>query len=248
MKVLIADDEPPARERLAQLIADIGGHRVVAGARNGREAVELSERHHPDVVLMDVRMPGMDGLAAATKITAGEAPPAVIFVTAFGEHALDAFDARGVDYLVKPVRRVRLEHALERARRLTRAQLDALEEGQTDPGRSRTHLLCRRRGSLELIPLEDVYFLQAEHKYVTVRHAGGEDLIEDSLRVLEDRFPEEFVRIHRNALVARERLAGLEKDLDGRRYVMLRGVDDRLEVSRRHVAELRRLLRERAMR
>ena len=246
MRVLIADDEAPARERLAQLIADLGGHEVVAGARNGEEAVRLAGQHQPDVVLMDIRMPGMDGLLAAAEIARIEAPPAVIFVTAFGEHALDAFDAHGVDYLVKPVRRSRLEQALDKARQLNRAQLDALE-GQRQPERdSGTHLLCRRRGNIELIPLEQVYYLQAEHKYVTVRHAGGEDLIEDSLRTLEERFPAQLVRIHRNALVLRDRLAGLEKDLDGRRYVIIRSLDERLEASRRHVAEIRRLLRERA--
>ena len=247
MKVLIADDEAPARERLAQLIADLGEHQVVGGARNGEEAVRLSNMHRPDVVLMDIRMPGMDGLSAALEIASWESPPAVIFVTAFGEHALDAFDAQGVDYLMKPVRRARLEQALCKARQLNRAQLDALRQRAPEPSEDKTHLLCRRRGAIELIPLEDVYYLQAEHKYVTVRHAGGEDLIEDSLKVLEETFPGQFVRIHRNALVATNRLAGLEKDMDGRRYAMLRGLDQRLEVSRRHVAELRRLLRGRAM-
>lgn len=246
MKVLIADDEAPARERLAQLITDLGGHRVVGGARNGEEAVRLAEALRPDVVLMDIRMPGMDGLQAASHIASRESPPAVIFVTAYGEHALEAFDARGVDYLVKPVRINRLEQALTKARQLNRAQLEALEAQRQPEASAETHLLCRRRGNLELIALADIYFLQAEHKYVTVRHAGGEDLIEDSLRTLEETFPRHFVRIHRNALVARDRLTGLEKDMDGRRYAMIRGLNERLEVSRRHVAELRRLLRDRA--
>ncbi|MCP1673331.1 two-component system response regulator AlgR [Natronocella acetinitrilica] len=247
MRVLIVDDEAPARERLAQLISDLGEHQVVGGARNGEEAVALAERHRPDVVLMDIRMPGMDGLAAASKIGMQEAPPAVIFVTAFGEHALEAFDARGADYLVKPVRLARLQQALQRAQQLNRAQLDALQRVEADAhSGDQTHLLCRRRGNLELIPLQQVYYLQAEHKYVTVRHADGEDLIEDSLRTLEERFPAYFVRVHRNALVALDRLTGLEKDMDGRRYAILRGLEERLEVSRRHVADLRRLLRERA--
>lgn len=243
MNILIVDDEAPARERLAQLVGDIGGHQVVGGARNGEEALRLAERHRPDVVLMDVRMPGMDGLSAAGRLAAGAEPPAVIFVTAYSEHALEAFQAQGVDYLVKPVRRERLKEALNKACRLTRAQLGALEEQHTDEGNGRQHILCRRRGALELIPLEEIHCFQAEHKYVTVFHAGGEDLIEESLRQLEEEFPERFVRVHRNALVARDRVAGLEKDLDGRRYLLVRGSTCRLEVSRRHVAEVRRLLR-----
>ncbi|MCC5859202.1 MAG: response regulator transcription factor [Ectothiorhodospiraceae bacterium] len=243
MDILIVDDEAPARERLAQLVEDLGGHQVVAGARNGEEALRLADRHRPDVVLMDVRMPGMDGLAAAARLAEAGEPPAVIFVTAYGEHALEAFHARGVDYLVKPVRRERLRQALDKACRLNRAQLGALGERQATADDRRQHILCRRRGALELIALEDIHCLQAEHKYVTVYHAGGEDLIEESLRQLEDEFPDRFLRVHRNALVARDRLAGLERDLDGRRFLRVRGSDCRLEVSRRHVAEVRRLLR-----
>ncbi len=242
MNILIVDDEAPARERLAQLVGDIGGHQVVAGARNGQEAIRLAEQHQPDVVLMDVRMPGMDGLSAAGHLATAPAPPAVIFVTAYGEHALEAFQAQGVDYLVKPVRRERLEAALDKACRLNRAQLGALEEQADGDGR-RQHILCRRRGALELIPLEDIHCFQAEHKYVTVFHDSGEDLIEESLRQLEDEFGDRFVRVHRNALVARDRLAGMEKDLDGRHYLQVRGNPRRLEVSRRHVADIRRLLR-----
>ncbi|MCC5810966.1 MAG: response regulator transcription factor [Ectothiorhodospiraceae bacterium] len=246
MKVLIVDDEAPARERLAQLVEDIGGYQVVAGARNGDEAVRLAQQHGPQVVLMDIRMPGKDGLDAARELALQRQPPAIIFVTAYGEHALDAFQASGVDYLLKPVRRERLQQALTRACSLNRAQLEALEEQREQPpGDGRQHILCRRRGALELIPVAEIHYFQAEHKYVTVCHTEGEDLIEESLRQLEDEFADRFVRIHRNALVARDRLLGLEKDLDGRRYLLLRGVSQRLEVSRRHVADVRRLLRDR---
>lgn len=243
MKVLIVDDEAPARERLAQLVGDIGGHDVVGGARNGEEALSQSARLDPDVVLMDIRMPGVDGLEAAAQLSMGEAPPAVIFITAFGEHALDAFDAQAVDYLVKPVRRARLKEALDKARRLTRAQLGALNRPDVDGQTGREHILCRRRGSLELIPLDDIYYFQADNKYVTVRHVSGEDLIEDSLRQLEEEFPDRLVRIHRNALVCKQSLSGMEKDLDGRCHVLIRGTGHRLEVSRRHVPDVRRLLR-----
>jgi len=246
VKVLIVDDEAPARERLAQLVDDIGSHQVVGGARNGEEALAQVAALRPDVVLMDIRMPGMDGLEAAARLTEGAAPPAVIFVTAYGEHALDAFDARGVDYLLKPVRLVRLEQALEKAGRFMAGALTAHPARAGDSHRSqaeREHVLCRRRGNLELITLDDIYYFHADSKYVTVSHVGGEDLIEDSLLQLEEAFPHRLVRAHRNALVSRQRLLGMEKDLSGRRFVVLRGTERRLEVSRRHAPELRKLLR-----
>ncbi|HEX5514535.1 MAG TPA: response regulator, partial [Gammaproteobacteria bacterium] len=182
MKILIVDDEAPARQRLAGLVQAVGGHELVGEAATGADAVAACERLKPDVVLLDIRMPGGDGLEAAARINRIAEPPAIIFVTAFGDHALAAFDAEAVDYLLKPVRRERLSEALQKARRLNRAQLKALQQTVSD-GR-RQHLLCRRRGDLELIPIDDVRFLQADQKYVTVNHLGGEDLIEDSLRQL----------------------------------------------------------------
>lgn len=238
MKVLIVDDEAPARERIAQLVGDIGGYQVVGGARNGDEALHQVQRHRPDVVLMDVRMPGMDGLCAAARLRDVDDAPAVIFVSAFGEHALEAFDVDAADYLVKPVRRARLEEALARAGRLS----GVAPAGGPEHGRD--HVLCRRRGDMTLIPLERIHYFQADHKYVTVRHDEGEDLIEESLRQLEETFPGRLVRIHRNALVCRRSLGGMERDLNGRHYVAIRGIDQRLEVSRRHVPAVRRLLRE----
>ena len=242
MRILIVDDEAPARERLAQQVSDLGGHEVVAGASDGDEAIRLARKHQPDVVLMDIRMPGTDGVAAARALADADAPPAVIFVTAYGEHALAAFDAQAVDYLVKPVRRQRLQQALERACRVTRPQLEALgTQGGSGEG-PRGHILCRRRGVLELLPVADIHYFRADNKYVSVCHGGGEDLIEESLRQLEDEFQGWFVRIHRNALVARDRLGRLEKDGTGRHCLVLRGLTARLEVSRRHVSHVKELL------
>jgi two-component system response regulator AlgR len=241
MKILIVDDEAPARQRLAGLVQAVGGHELVGEAATGADAVAACERLKPDVVLLDIRMPGGDGLAAAARINRIAEPPAIIFVTAFGDHALAAFDAEAVDYLLKPVRRERLSEALQKARRLNRAQLKALQQTASD-GR-RQHLLCRRRGDLELIPIDDVRFLQADQKYVTVNHLGGEDLIEDSLRQLEDEFADRFFRIHRNALVAHRYLIGLERSRDGRYQVRLHGCETPLEVSRRHVAAVKELVR-----
>ncbi len=242
MRILIVDDEAPARERLAQQVADLGEHEVVAGARDGDEAIRLAREHRPDVVLMDIRMPGTDGVAAARVLVDADAPPAVIFVTAYGEHALAAFEAQAVDYLVKPVRRHRLQQALERARRITRPQLEALGTQAGGGDGPRDHILCRRRGALELLPVADILYFRADNKYVSVFHTGGEDLIEESLRQLEDEFGGRFVRVHRNALVARDRLAGLEKQEGGRYYLVLRGLGTRLEVSRRHAGHVRELL------
>ena len=245
MKILIVDDEVPARSRLRSLVDAIGDHQVIGEAGNGLDALAACERLRPEVVLLDIRMPGMDGLEAAARLCVAAEPPAVIFVTAYGDHALAAFEAEAVDYLLKPVRRERLAEALKKARRLNRAQLDALTEAraQPDEGKPREHLLCRRRGMLELIPIDEVRFLQADQKYVTVNHLQGEDLIEDSLKRLEEEFGDRFVRIHRNALVSRYHLGGLERDRDGQYFARVRDWDGQLEVSRRHVAEVKGLIR-----
>jgi two-component system response regulator AlgR len=240
MKILIVDDEAPARQRLTALLQGLGEHELVGQAATGTDAVAACEQLKPDVVLLDIRMPGLDGLDTAARINLFAEPPAVIFVTAYGDHALAAFDAEAVDYLLKPVRRERLAEALKKARRINRAQLEALRQTAAD---GRQHLLCRRRGDLELIPIDDVRFLQADHKYVTVNHLHGEDLIEDSLKQLEDEFGDRFVRIHRNALVARQYLTGMERDGDGQYHVRLRGTEVQLEVSRRHVTAVKALVR-----
>lgn len=242
MKVLIVDDEAPARARLAQLVNDLPELEVAGEAANGRDALEANERLAPDVVLLDIRMPGMDGLEAARHLATLERPPAVIFITAYEEHALEAFGAQAVDYLLKPVRRERLEQALAKATRLSRAQLDAMAEARPEPS-ARTHLSVTLHGRLQLIPVNEVIFFRAEQKYVTVRHTGGETLVEDSLKSLEQEFGGRFVRIHRNTLVARAALEGMEKNRDGSHYVKLRGCEERPEISRRHVAEIRRLLK-----
>jgi two-component system response regulator AlgR len=241
MRVLIADDEAPARERLRRLLAEIGPPwRLVAEAADGGEVLVACRTQPIDVALLDIRMPRADGLACARALQELEAPPAVIFVTAYDEHALAAFDAHAVDYLLKPIRRDRLEAALARARSLTRAQLSALEAARPE----REHLVATYRGGITRIPVDEVLYLRAEQKYVVARHVGGEALLEESLRSLEERFADRFVRVHRNALVARDAVTGLEKDASGGCHVRLRGIPDRLEVSRRHLPEIRAWVRE----
>ncbi len=240
MKVLIADDEPLARERLAALLAELDGVECIGAAADGHEAVEMATRLGPDVVLLDIAMPGLDGLGAARALGALEAPPAIVFCTAYDQHALDAFEAAAADYLLKPVRRERLEAALARARKLVPVPPPPAGAAGDGP---RSHLCARLRGSLRRIPIEDVRYLQAEEKYVVVHHAHGEDLVEDSLKQLEAEFGERFVRIHRNCLVAREELRELRRLPDGRVHAVLRSGGPALEVSRRCLPALRERLR-----
>ncbi len=187
-------------------------------------------------------MPGMDGLEAARHLLALEQPPAIIFTTAYSDHALEAFEMHAVDYLLKPVRRERLVEALANARRLTRVQAAALQQAG-EHGIARSRICVRVRGSLQLIPIEEIRYFQADQKYVTVATPEGQMLIEETLKSLEDEFQEQFIRVHRNALVAVCYLCGLEKDAGGRFRVQLDGIDERLEVSRRHVAEVRRRIK-----
>lgn len=242
MKVLVVDDEQLARDRLVRIVERLEGYVVVGQASHGLEAVQQVQALGPDVVLLDIRMPGMDGLEAARHISQMDSPPAVIFCTAFEEHAVEAFDVQAVGYLLKPVRSADLEEALARATRANRAQLAALAEGDVGGGNSRTHISARTRRGIELVPVEEIRYFQADQKYVTVRWPGGELLIDDTLRQLENEFGERFLRIHRNALISVKFLEGLERDAQGHYQIKLRGVEDRLDVSRRHVAGLRRFI------
>lgn len=236
LKVLIVDDESPARERLRSMLAEIADIEVIGEAANGHEALKATSDLNPDVVLLDVRMPGMDGLEAARHLNVLEEPPAVIFTTAYEQYAVEAFEAHAVGYLLKPVRKEQLAASLVRAGRLTRAQLQKLAAGADA---RRTHIAARHREGLKLIPIEDVQYFLADQKYTTVRHLHGEDLIDDSLRLLEREFSTAFARIHRNALVSVKYLERIERDAYGQYFVHLRGCAAPLEVSRRMAGELK---------
>ena len=241
LKVLIVDDEPPARERLRSLLAEIGDVEVVGEAVTGEQGVRSAVELSPDVVLLDVRMPGMDGIEAARHLNVLTEPPAIIFATAYDEYAINAFDAQAVGYLLKPIRKEKLAAALLQASRLTRPQLQKL--ASSGSSERRAHIAARHRDGLRLIPVEEVQFFLADQKYTTVRHLKGEDLIEDSLRTLEDELGAAFVRIHRNALVSVRFLERIERNAEGQYFVHLRGCDARLQVSRRMAGELRERLR-----
>ena len=237
MDILIADDEPLARERLAALLAELGGHRVVGQVGDGRSALDACMATSPDAVLLDIEMPEMDGLEAARHLATLDAPPAVVFCTAYDEHALAAFDAAAVDYLLKPVRLERLAAALQRAAERRAGQAKAPPPPPS--ARARTHLAARLRGSLRLIPVGEIRYLQADEKYVVVHHARGQDLVEDSLKGLESEFAGRFLRIHRNCIVARDQFSELRRANDGLVHAVLREGGVVLEVSRRCLPVLR---------
>ncbi|ROR34398.1 LytR/AlgR family response regulator transcription factor [Inmirania thermothiophila] len=239
MRILIVDDEAPARERLRRLCGEIPGCAVVAEAADGRTAIRRVGEHDPDVVLMDIRMPGMDGLEAARHLALLPAPPAVIFVTAYGDHALAAFEAQAVDYLLKPIRRERLAAALARAQRPTRAQTTALAAAAAP---ARTHLAARVRGDLVLVPVAEVRLLRADHKYTEVVHPGGTLLLEESLKSLERELGEAFLRVHRAALVGIAHVRALHAGPGGL-HLRLDGLEEPVPVSRRHAAAVRRRLK-----
>ncbi len=241
-RILIVDDEAPARERLRALVGNLAGAEVVGEAANGVEAIDQALGLAPDIVLLDVRMPGLDGLQVAQRLAASPEPPAVIFTTAYDEYALQAFETQAVAYLLKPIRAERLAAALERARRLTRPQLVQAAQAARFVER-RTHIAVRRRDGTRLVPLEEVLYFFADQKYTTVRHLQGEELIDDSLRALEDDLGSAVVRIHRSTLVIVDRLTAIERDADGQYFVRLRGCPERLAVSRRMASELRERFR-----
>lgn len=241
MKVLIVDDEKPARDRLARMITRLPDYDIVGQADNGQQAIQLAASSEADIVLMDIRMPGLDGIQAARHLSQLDQPPAVIFTTAYADHALEAFETHAVDYLLKPVKNDRLQAALEAAQKPTRAQAEQTSEILSSI-EVRQHICARMRGNLVLVKIDDIYFFHADQKYVTVRHRDGEVLIEDALRGLEQEFSDRFVRIHRNALINLDFLAGMRAQDDGQ-FVRFKEIDDTLEISRRHLPSIRKIIK-----
>jgi two-component system response regulator AlgR len=240
-RVLIADDEPLARARLRRLLEAQPGVMVVGEAANGEQALAACEGLRPHVVLMDIRMPGVDGLSAARILAGQPAPPAVIFCTAYDDYAIEAFEANAIGYLLKPVNEAKLALALAKAERLSAGRLGAIPGDGRRPAQ-RTHLSARSRRGVELLPLAQARYFIADHKYVTVYHPEGELLIDDTLKELEDEFGAYLLRVHRNALVGIEHILGLERVDLGQYRVRLAGIDHGPQVSRRHLASVRRVL------
>jgi len=240
VKVLIVDDEPHARERLERLVGELPHCKVVGLCGTGTEALNVMSELEPSVVLLDIRMPGMSGIEAARHLSMLPAPPAVVFTTAYDEYAMEAFDAQAVGYLLKPIRKERLEQALRQAAKLTAAQLKIVAATEREAAR-RQHIAVRVRDALKLIPVKDIQFFRADQKYVSVHHAAGDDLIDESLTDLAEEFSPEFSRIHRSILVSVEYLEAIERDRSGRHFARLRGREELLPVGRRQVGDLKRL-------
>ena len=233
LNILIADDEAPARNRLRDLLADIENVAVVAEAKNGKEAIDLALQTKPDLMLLDIRMPLMDGIEAAQHAQKLEPKPHIIFTTAFDAYAIKAFDLNAIDYLLKPIRLERLQAAINKAQALKPKQVEALKPLQ----KIRSYLSIHERGRVLLVPIETIIYLRAELKYITVRTVERDYLIEESLTNLEAEFAERFIRLHRNCLVAPLFIAGYEKrknEDDEQQWVaILKGIPETIAISRR---------------
>ncbi len=242
MRIVIADDEPLARRRLARLLEELPNDQLVGEAANGEEAILRCSELHPDVLLLDIRMPGLDGIATAKELSKLEHPPAIIFTTAYDSHALSAFETQACAYLLKPIRLEQLQHAIEKAQRLNLAQLAILE--QSDNTKGRTHISVQVGGSTRLIPVSEIAFFRAEQKYVTLQKGNQQYLIEEPLKELEEEFKGQFIRIHRNALVALKAIAALHRDEEGHYSLQLHDQPERLDVSRRLVSQVKAILKQ----
>ncbi|MDH3787697.1 MAG: LytTR family DNA-binding domain-containing protein [Xanthomonadales bacterium] len=234
LNILIIDDEQPARDRLRRLLNELPRCEVVGEAASSKEALERISELSPDMLLLDISMPGMDGMSLARVLREGGAAPAIIFCTAYQDQALNAFEVEAVDYLVKPVRVERLEKSIEKARRFL---------GRED-GEEEHYVRSTVGGKVVLTPLHRVICLVSEDKYTTVTHEKGATVIDESLTDLEQKFPGHFFRVHRNALVSRRHLRGLERTQDGHTLAILSGTERKPEVSRRNISALRKLLSE----
>lgn len=244
MDILIVDDESLARQRLLRMVEKIEGFSVVAEADNAEDALVAITQYDPDIVLLDIRMPGRDGLSLAQDIAELEDAPAVIFCTAFDQYALDAFGTNAVGYLLKPVKAEQLLQVLDKASKLNKIQRVAAQKNNVPQAENqRTHISAKTRRGVELIALDDVRYFLADHKYVTVYHRAGENLLDETLKELEEEFNERFVRIHRNSLVSIKHIEALERNAQGQYQVRLADIELRPVISRRHVSNLKELLK-----
>ena len=242
LRVLVVDDETLARSRLRTLLSDCKAPaaQLAAEAANANQAQDLLRLERFDVALMDIHMPGMDGLTLARTVQSLAHAPAIIFVTAHAEHALEAFEVSALDYLTKPVRLERLQASLAKAERYLQTRSTPLKDANTPV------LVIQERGRTERVPLTEVVYFKAELKYVTVRTGQRSYILDGSLNELESRFNEQFLRVHRNALIARRAVRALEKHYEPEEgegwAVRLSGVDEVVAVSRRQLSAVRALL------
>ncbi len=235
LRILIIDDEAPARNRLRRMLGNMPAVLFAGEAATGQEALSLIPATEPDVLLLDISMPGMDGMKLAQILQSQDSAPAVIFCTAWQDQAVEAFECDAVDYLVKPVRAERLEIALDKARRFIASR---------DAGPNGPFLRSTLGSKVNLLPLAEVICLLAEDKYTTVVHQNGTLVVDQTLLELENEHADVLVRIHRSTLVAKKFIRGLEKGPEGRHFLQLEGCEDRPQVSRRNLPAIRKLIRE----
>lgn len=235
MRVVIVDDEPLARSRLSRLLAQCNGYQVVAEAENGQQALQRCADLQPDLVFLDIEMPGADGLSVASELSNNPLPPAVIFVTAHPQHALAAFQVAPAGYLLKPVSLENLQQCLQRLGVSTRVHL---EKQKASAPRLSFRIGLEQRSIL----LSELFYMQAEDKYVRLVYEGGEALTETSLKQLQEKYPDQLLRIHRHTLVLTERVSGLSRGADGQHLIILRDCPQMPEISRRELSNVKALL------
>lgn len=239
MKCLIVDDESLARTRLKAILSDVSKDFNIIESDNGQDALNKCNDYAPEVVFLDIRMPGMSGMEVAQHLTAFKNPPAVVFTTAYNEFALEAFDANAIDYLLKPIRRDRLKIALKKLRPMDPEKYTSLPLDEP-----RQNFALTEKGRIRLVPLEDVIYFRADSKLVRLRTIDGEHVISEVLNSLEDELDDKFLRVHRNALVSKMHIDALTKDeAIGKWLVHFKTVADTLEVSRRQTTRVRKWLR-----
>ncbi len=242
MDILICDDEPLAVARLSRLVTQLG-HHVVDTVSHGLQVLESVRKIKPDVVLLDIQMPEMNGLVCAQILNQMQPMPAIIFCTAYNDYALQAIQSRANGYLLKPIELQELKNVLDQVTELNQAQMTTLEKEQIMEEKvKRQQIVAKTYRGVELIPIENIYYFLADQKYVTVRHKNGSVLIDETLKDLENEFSDKFVRIHRNALVAQDYIDGLEMVTSGQYQVRCREIPEKLSVSRRHLSALKEKL------
>lgn len=243
ISVFIVDDEELARERLKRLIDSFEGYETIGEAENGDQALKKIPQCTPDIVLLDIRMPGTDGLSVAQTLAQAAQPPAIIFCTAYDDYAISAFKYNAIGYLLKPVRKEELIDALDSAQKLNQLQIKKVEVNIATSSNSDTkNFVANTWQGQEIIPFDRIYFFKSDQKYLTVVHKDGETLSDQTLKDLEQHHPSLLIRAHRNTLINKMFIGGLVKDQDGHYQVKIKDTNHLISVSRRHTADIKTYL------